>query len=66
MGHSYGCSTILQAYSLMPLSVRKRVSHIILLDPWLFPLPDDVFNDEILCPVLMLSNQYFLENKDVY
>lgn len=38
MGHSYGGATVLQAYNSMQLSIRKRVSKIILLDPWLFPL----------------------------
>lgn len=66
IGHSYGCSTVLQAYHSMPLSIRKRVSHIILLDPWLFPLTDEVFNDELVCPTLILANQHFLDLKDVY
>lgn len=66
MGHSYGCATILQAYHDMHLSIRKRVSHIVLLDPWLFPLPDQIADDEIVCPILMLANQHFLNNEDVY
>ena len=66
MGHSYGCATILQAYNSMPLSIRKRVSRIILLDPWLFPLSDKVLDDEIICPILMLSNQHFINIKDIY
>jgi hypothetical protein len=51
---------------MLSLSIRKRVSHIILLDPWLFPLTDEVFNDEIVCPTLILANQYFLSTKDIY
>ena len=66
MGHSYGCATILQAYNMMPLSIRKRVSKIILLDPWLFPLPQEVLDDIIVCPILMLANQYFISIHDVY
>ena len=66
MGHSYGCATILQAYNMMPLSIRKRVSKIILLDPWLFPLTQEVLDDAIACPILMLANQYFVGIKDVY
>lgn len=56
MGHSHGCATILQAYNMMPLSIRKRVSKIILLDPWLFPLTQEVLDDAIACPILMLAN----------
>lgn len=56
MGHSYGCATVIQAYQLIPLGQRKRISHIILLDPWFFPLPEEVFNDQIICPVLILAN----------
>ena len=56
MGHSHGGATILQAYNMMPLSIRKRVSKIILLDPWLFPLPQEVLDDAIACPILMLAN----------
>ena len=40
-GHSYGGSTILQAYRNP--EVRKKVSKIILLDPWLFPLKEEDF-----------------------
>lgn len=43
MGHSYGGATVLQAYNSMQPSIRKRVSKIILIDPWLFPLPEQVF-----------------------
>lgn len=60
MGHSYGCSTVLRAYHDMHLSIRKRVTHIVLLDPWLFPLTDEAFQDEIVCPILVLANEHFL------
>lgn len=40
IGHSYGCPTVLQAYFKLEKSIRKRVTHIILLDPSLFPLTD--------------------------
>jgi hypothetical protein len=66
MGHSHGCATILQAYNMMPLSIRKRVSKIILIDPWLFPLTQEVFDDVIDCPILMLANEYFVAINDVY
>lgn len=38
MGHSYGGGTVIEAYHSLHLSIRKRVSHIVLLDPWFFPL----------------------------
>ena len=66
MGHSYGGATVLQAYNLMQLAIKKRVSKIILLDPWLFPLPEEVLRDEIACPILMLANEHFVEIKEVY
>lgn len=66
MGHSYGCATILRAYHDMHLSVRKRVTHIVLLDPWFFPLTEEAFQDEIVCPILMLVNEHFLKNEDMY
>lgn len=43
MGHSYGCATTLQAYHSLPDEFKKKVSKIILLDPWFFPLNEYKF-----------------------
>lgn len=40
MGHSYGSATVLQAYYMLDEVLKAKVTHIILLDPWLFPLTD--------------------------
>lgn len=66
MGHSYGGATAITAYHLMPLSLRKRVTSIVLLDPWLFPLLEEHFKAEITCPILILANEEFLYTKDNY
>lgn len=39
MGHSHGGSTAVQAYHNP--EVKKRVSEMILLDPWFFPLSEE-------------------------
>lgn len=36
--------------------MKEKVSQIILLDPWLFPLSASKFSQEIHCPVLILAN----------
>jgi len=41
MGHSYGCSTAIQTYHSLESELNLKISHIILLDPWFFPLTDD-------------------------
>ena len=35
-----------------------------MLDPWFFPLTDEVFSQNIMCPVLILANEYFVYVKD--
>jgi hypothetical protein len=42
------------------------VTKIILLDPWFFPLNDKIFNTKIDCPVLILANELFIHQKDIY
>lgn len=66
MGHSYGCSTILQAYLSLNLAMRKKVKAIILLDPWLFPLENQYLQENITCPILMLANEYFIQIQDIF
>ncbi len=60
VAHSYGCSALLQAYHNYYNKLSPKVTHIILLDPYLFPLPDHLLTKKIDCPVLILANQYFL------
>ncbi len=62
MGHSYGGATTIQTYHCLPPELQKKVSHMILLDPWLFSLTDAKLIHEIDCPILILANEYFLEN----
>ena len=59
MGHSYGCATIIQAYQQYP-QLRKKVKKILLLDPWLYPLPEHSFKAEIECPLYICANEHFL------
>lgn len=66
MGHSYGSATVLQAYFMLESEIKSKVTHLILLDPWLFPLPDEVINQRISIPVLILANQDFVHNEDAY
>lgn len=66
MGHSYGGATIIQTYHSMDSELKKKIKHIILLDPWLFPLTKSKFKQDFNCPVLMLTCEYFLANEDVY
>jgi pimeloyl-ACP methyl ester carboxylesterase len=40
IGHSYGCATAIQAYHSLEPELREKVSHIVLLDPWFFPLTE--------------------------
>ena len=40
---------------------------IILLDPWLFPLSEEVYkNLNVSCPILFLANERFVRIKDVF
>ena len=66
MGHSYGCSTIIQAYHSLQPDMKSKITHIILLDPWLFPLSEAKFMQQINCPVLILANQDFVEIEGNY
>jgi pimeloyl-ACP methyl ester carboxylesterase len=66
MGHSYGCATVIQAYHSLDPELKAKVSQIILLDPWFFPLNETKFAQEISCPVLILANEDFLMNPDMY
>jgi hypothetical protein len=66
MGHSYGCSTVIQAYHGLEPQARSQVSHIVLLDPWLFPLTEELFSKPFECPVLILANQNFTAMQDMY
>lgn len=65
-GHSYGCSTTIQAYQTLPKDIRKNVSQLILLDPWFFPLPEAKMKAEIDCPVLVLANEDFVDHEDMF
>lgn len=60
MAHSYGCSALLQAYHDHYSKLSSKVTHIILLDPYLFPLPDHLLTKKVDCPLLILANQYLL------
>ena len=40
--------------------------HIILLDPWFFPLTKDIFRKSIACPLLILANEDFVNNPEMY
>ena len=56
MGHSYGCATLIQAYHSLEESIKSKVTHLILLDPWFFPLTEETFKKKITCPVAILAN----------
>lgn len=56
MGHSYGCATIIQAYHSLEPSLKSKISHIILLDPWLFPLTESTLSKRIDTATLILAN----------
>ena len=56
MGHSYGCATTIQAYHSLEPKIKNKVTHMILLDPWFFPLSNLTFKKTIECPVLILKN----------
>jgi hypothetical protein len=66
VGHSFGCSALLQAYHDHSSDLSSKVTHIILLDPYFFPLPDALLVKTVGCPVLVLSNQYLLGFEDVH
>ena len=66
MGHSYGCSTLLQAYYTLNPELKAKVTHIVLLDPWLFPLKEDSFNQKIEIPLLMIANEDFVHFQPVH
>lgn len=66
MGHSYGSATLLMAYYLLPEDLKAKITHLVLLDPWLFPLPKEVFAQKLPIPVLLLANQDFIHNEDAY
>ena len=40
MGHSHGGATTVQTYHCLGEEEKKKVSHLVLLDPWLYPLTD--------------------------
>ena len=56
IGHSYGCATVLQAYHMLESSLKSKITHIVLLDPWLFPLESDVFDSKLEVPTCTLAN----------
>ena len=66
MGHSYGCATTIQAYHSLEPTIKKKVTHMILLDPWFFPLSDSTIKKAIECPVLILKNEDFVKSPDMY
>ena len=66
MGHSYGCATTIQAYHSLEPKLKSKVTHMIMLDPWLFPLSDSAFKKSIECPVLILKNEDFVKVPDMY
>lgn len=37
-----------------------------MLDPWLFPLTQEIFDKPIDVPVLILANEDFVANEDIY
>lgn len=45
MGHSQGGATVIQAYHNP--HVKKRVSEIVLLDPWFFPLAQETMEKPV-------------------
>lgn len=57
MGHSYGCSTVIQAYHSLTPDLQQKVLQIVLLDPWFFALTEAKFKQEIKCPILILASQ---------
>ena len=63
MGHSYGCATLLQSYYTLPPALKDKITGIVLLDPWLFPLKEDALTQKINVPILMLANEDFVLEK---
>lgn len=66
MGHSYGCATIMQTYHSLEPELKAKVRNIVLLDPWFFPLTDAKLSQKIDCPILILANEDFIRNPDMY
>ena len=62
IGHSYGCATLIQAYHSLDSTIKSKISKIILLDPWLFPLDTATFNKKITCKMLIMANEDFVAN----
>ena len=42
------------------------MTNLVLLDPWFFPLTDEILKKKISCPVLILANEDFIKNPDMY
>ena len=61
MGHSYGSATIVKAYHLLKDHEDcKKIEKMVMLDPWLFPLSEEVMNQRIDPQSIVIANEHFV------
>ena len=61
-GHSFGCASTLFSFH-QSLRNEKRIKALLLFDPWMMPVEDEVLNFDFNLPIVCLLSEPFANNK---
>ncbi len=64
VAHSFGCAAILQSFHELDEKYKEKITHIILIDPYFYPLKDSLLSIPIKPSILLLVNDQLLAFKD--